>query len=156
VTADARPYLRSTDERYDAIFVDTYRQPYIPFYLATREFFELARSRLRPGGVVVVNVGHPEGSTRLERVLTATMSAAFPHVRRDPAMPTNTQLIGSVEPPSPSRMRGAAPPALRGLADEVAARLAPGLPGGKVYTDDRAPVEWLIDRSIITVARSGG
>ena len=32
---DARPFLRRTDRRYDAIFVDAYRQPYIPFYLTT-------------------------------------------------------------------------------------------------------------------------
>ena len=30
---DARPYLRQTDARYDVIALDTYRQPYIPFYL---------------------------------------------------------------------------------------------------------------------------
>src|SRR5215204_520849 len=53
---DARPFLRKTDERYDFIFLDTYRQPYIPFYLATKEFFELARDRLAPGGAVVINV----------------------------------------------------------------------------------------------------
>ena len=41
-TADARPFLRRTDERYDLIFVDAYRPPYVPFYLATREFFALA------------------------------------------------------------------------------------------------------------------
>ena len=34
--ADARPFLRSTDTRYDLIVVDAYRQPYVPFYLATR------------------------------------------------------------------------------------------------------------------------
>ena len=51
IAEDARPFLRRTDERYDAIFVDAYRQPYIPFYLTTREFFELARDRLSPGGV---------------------------------------------------------------------------------------------------------
>ena len=45
---DARPFLRQTDERYDSIFVDAYRQPYIPFYLTTREFFELVRERLNP------------------------------------------------------------------------------------------------------------
>src|SRR5215218_8142894 len=43
--ADARPFLRRTQRRYDVIVVDAYRQPYIPFYLATREFFELARDR---------------------------------------------------------------------------------------------------------------
>ena len=79
---------------YDAIMVDAYRQPYIPFYLATREFFELARERLAPGGVVIVNVGHPEGSEELERVLGATMAAAFPRVLRDPIEPTNTLLLG--------------------------------------------------------------
>ena len=47
---DARPFLRGTTERYDSIFVDAYRQPYIPFYLTTREFFTLVRDRLRPGG----------------------------------------------------------------------------------------------------------
>ena len=50
---DARPYLRRTSSSYDAIMVDVYRQPYIPFYLATREFFELVRDHLhsrRSGG----------------------------------------------------------------------------------------------------------
>ncbi len=32
---------------------------------------------------------------------------------------------------------------------------APGLRGGTVYTDDRAPVEWLIDGSILKVAAEG-
>ena len=27
--------------------MDAYRQPYIPFYLATKEFFALVRDRLR-------------------------------------------------------------------------------------------------------------
>jgi hypothetical protein len=34
----------------------------------------------------------------------------------------------------------------------VAARLGPGLRGGSVYTDDRAPVEWLTDLSILRYA----
>jgi predicted membrane-bound spermidine synthase len=34
--AVARPWLRATDRRFDVIYVDAYRQPYIPFYLATR------------------------------------------------------------------------------------------------------------------------
>ena len=46
---DARPFLRRIDARYDVISVDAYRQPYIPFYLTTREFFETVRDRLAPG-----------------------------------------------------------------------------------------------------------
>src|SRR3712207_9241953 len=56
IAADGRPYLELTDERYDVIVVDAYHQPYIPFYLATEEFFELTRDRLTPGGVVALNV----------------------------------------------------------------------------------------------------
>ena len=155
VTADARPFLRSTSRRYDAIFVDAYRQPYIPFYLATREFFSLVRSRLTPGGVVVINVGHPEGDLRLERVLAATLRTAFPFVARDASQPTNTLLVGSRAELRAARIAGRAPAALDRLATAVGARIRPALRGGDVYTDDRAPVEWLVDRSIVRAAGRG-
>ncbi|MEA2375322.1 MAG: hypothetical protein QOD53_1785 [Thermoleophilaceae bacterium] len=153
VTADARPYLRATANRFNAIFVDAYRQPYIPFYLATREFFALARARLATGGVIVVNVGHPEGSGDLERAIAATMRSAFPFVARDPVEPTNSLLVGSTAPIRASALRAAAlPPDLRPLAAATAGRLANAPKGGPVWTDDRAPVEWLIDSSIVDYA----
>jgi hypothetical protein len=46
-------------------------------------------------------------------------------------------------------------PTLAPVALAAAARLAPGLRGGRVYTDDVAPVEWLIDASIVQVAADG-
>ena len=49
----------------------------------------------RPGGVVIVNAGHPEGNDDLEKVLSATMAEVFPTVLRDPIEPTNTLLIGT-------------------------------------------------------------
>jgi spermidine synthase len=156
--ADARPWLRATGRRFDVIYVDAYRQPYIPFYLATKEFFELARARLNPGGVVMVNVGHPESSPRLEQVLSATMGAVFGHVVRDPAQAVNTQLLAADVPLTAATLRAAVPglaPALRPVAEATAARLAPALRGGRVYTDDVAPVEWLIDASIVQVAADG-
>jgi spermidine synthase len=154
--ADARPYLRRTDERFDAIFVDTYRQPYIPFYLTTKEFFALARDRLRPGGAVLINVGHPKASDRLEKVLTATLATVFRHVARDPVKHTNTILMASNSPFSANALRGASLPTdLRPLAYGAANRLAAPLPGGDVYTDDHAPVEWLVDASIVQEAAGG-
>jgi spermidine synthase len=152
---DARPWLERSGEGYDAIMVDAYRQPYIPFYLATREFFELTRERLAPGGVAIVNVGHPEGGEELERVLARTMASAFAHVLRYPIEPTNTLLVGADGPLSPTRLRhrsDSLPPPLRPLALEAAAALGPRLPGGDVYTDDRAPVEWLVDSSLLEYA----
>jgi len=157
--ADARPFLRRTSRRYDAIVVDAYRQPYIPFYLATREFFELSRDRLAPGGVVLVNVGHPQRSDRLEQVLSATLGAVFHTVLRDPSEPTNSVLLATRGTASAGRLLDAArglAPELRTVAIEAATRLAPGLRGGRVYTDDVAPVEWLVDTSIVEVAAEGG
>ncbi|MDQ8046669.1 MAG: fused MFS/spermidine synthase, partial [Patulibacter sp.] len=190
LTGDARVVLRRATARYDAILVDAYRQPYIPFHLSTREFFTLVRERLAPGGVVVVNVGHPERDDALEKVLAATMRAAgFDHVLRDPAQAVNTQLVGratafdatalaaaadaeedtaraaeraSAAPATRSAIGGLTPSELvrdrRSLAGSIratAARLAPALTGGRVYTDDTAPVELLIDGSIAKVATGG-
>ena len=155
-TEDARPFLRRTAARFDSIFLDTYRQPYIPFYLTTREFFELARERLNPGGSVVINVGHPRASDELEKVLSATLATVFRHVARDPVEDTNTMLIASDTEPSREVVeRAALPRDLRTLALATGARLAPALRGGAVYTDDRAPVEWLVDASIVQEAEEG-
>jgi spermidine synthase len=152
---DARPFLRRIDRRYDVIGVDVYRQPYIPFYLTTREFFELARDRLNEGGVVIVNVGHPEGEDGLEKVLSATMAEVFPTVVRDAVEDTNTVVMGTLDAVSPGRLESALadlPADLQGSGRRTAARIGPRLPGGSVYTDDRAPVEWLVDQSIVDYA----
>lgn len=150
--ADARPFLRERSHRYEALIVDAYRQPYIPFYLTTREFFELCRERLRSGGVLMVNVGHPENTNQLERVLTRTLKEIFPHVMRDPVKPTNTVLVASTAALKPEQLKAAAPSDLNTLAGATSKRLQQPLNGGDVYTDDKAPVEWLIDRSIIEYA----
>jgi spermidine synthase len=150
---DARPFLRASGARYDSIFVDAYRQPYIPFYLTTREFFTLVRRHLKPGGTVIVNVGHPRGSDALERDLTATLAAVFPHLARDPIEATNTLLMASEDSLGGTFVQAApVPHGLSALAWAQGEQLAPPLRGGTVFTDDRAPVEWLIDTSIVRYA----
>jgi hypothetical protein len=83
------------------------------------------------------------------------MAAAFPTVLRDPVENSNTLLVASEAPTTAdhiiSRIRRI-PPGLQALAATDAGRLEPRLSGGDVYTDDRAPVEWLIDRSILGYA----
>jgi predicted membrane-bound spermidine synthase len=154
--ADARPWLHAQDETFDSILVDAYRQPYIPFYLTTREFFDLVHERLSPGGTVSVNVGHVPGSDDLEKVLTATLRASFGDGRvwRDPVDDTNTVLLATKGDWDPAqRLRDADLPAdVAAIAEDAADRIEPGLRGGTVYTDDRAPVEWLIDASLASVA----
>jgi predicted membrane-bound spermidine synthase len=56
VVMDGRRYLMLTDEKFDVVVLDAYSKNYIPFHLATSEFFDLLRSRMKEGGVVVSNV----------------------------------------------------------------------------------------------------
>ena len=79
--ADARPFLRRTDKRYDLIIVDAYHQPYVPFYLATREFFRLARERLEPGGILALNIASVPGDDRLLDGIAGTLTYEFPRWR---------------------------------------------------------------------------
>ena len=154
-SADARPWLEQSRGRYDSVFLDAYRQPYIPFYLVTREFFSLARDHLQPGGTVIVNVGHVPGSDALEKVVSASLRAVFQNVMRDRVSDGNSLLIASDAPLQAGRVEpsvSAAAPGLAAVADTVVGRLGPALPGGTVFTDDRAPVEWLTDLSLLGYA----
>ena len=156
---DARPWLRASDGGYDAIIVDAYRQPYIPFYLATKEFFELVRERLAPGGVVDRQRRPPGGQRRARAGARADDGGRLPDACcATRSSTTNTLLVGGDAPAS--RRRGCGGRRRRrcpatcadARADRRRRALAPRLPGGEVYTDDHAPVEWLVDRSILGYA----
>jgi spermidine synthase len=157
--ADARPYLRSTDERYDLIVVDAYHQPYVPFYLATREFFALARERLAPGGIVALNVAAVPDDKRLVHAIGRTMAAELPQVLEWPALRFNSIVLGLTQPLTTEELRSRLREGLEELAvlrDLLARDVVAIEPGGTPWTDDRAPVEWLTDRMIVSYAAEGG
>ena len=80
VAQDGRLFLRNTRQRYDMIILDAYFAESIPFHLTTREFMQLARLRLAPGGIVLSNViGALQGPrSRLFRAMYRTMGEVFP------------------------------------------------------------------------------
>jgi spermidine synthase len=97
--SDGRPFLeRSEGTEWDVIHVDAYRQPYIPFYLTTREFFELAKERLGEGGVVSINVGSTPDDQRINQAVAATMRDVFPIVARYRAESYNEVIIAVDDP----------------------------------------------------------
>ncbi|HYO29217.1 MAG TPA: fused MFS/spermidine synthase, partial [Thermomicrobiales bacterium] len=101
IVADGRYALRTSEQRYDLIAVDAYRQPYIPFQLASKEFFDEAAAKLSTDGVVVVNVGRTQTDYRLVGALVTTMRASFDHVYAvDVGRYLNTILIGTDAPSS--------------------------------------------------------
>jgi hypothetical protein len=160
ITADGRPYLELTKRRYDLIVVDAYRQPYIPFYLATREFFALVREHLRPGGMVALNVAATPDDHRLSRALGTTLLSVFPQAWRWRALRFNDLLLGLDRPVSRGvllrRAARVAPP-LASLVPLFRRQLAPVRSSGAPLTDDRAPVEWITDRMLVDqIARGGG
>ncbi|HLB04304.1 MAG TPA: fused MFS/spermidine synthase [Gaiellaceae bacterium] len=157
--ADARPFLRTTDQRYDLIVVDAYHQPYVPFYLATREFFALVRQHLAPGGIVALNVAAVPDDKRLVQAVGTTLAAEFPQVLEWPALRFNTILLGLTEPLAPGELErrlSSGPPALAPLRELLARDARPLEASGRAWTDDRAPVEWVTDRMIVSFAARGG
>jgi spermidine synthase len=157
--ADARPFLRRTDERYDLVIVDAYHQPYVPFYLATREFFELVRERLTPGGVLALNVATVPDDRRLVRAIGRTVAAELPQVLEWPALRFNTLVLGLTQPLSLEALRArlrTGPRDLAPLRELLARDVRPLEAEGRPWTDDRAPVEWLTDRMIISYGARGG
>jgi spermidine synthase len=157
-TADARFWLQGTDDRFDAIVVDAYRQPYIPFHLATREFFHLVRERLRPGGVVAINIGTPPDETEVVDRIAQTMRAEFPAVLSSRFKRFNSVVIGFTDPADAAaafgRLEGATGP-VAAPARQLAQSLQVVPPGQDPLTDDHAPIEWLTDRALLAYLREG-
>jgi spermidine synthase len=160
IVRDARVYLRTTDQKYTVVGIDAYRQPYIPFHLTTREFFAETKEHLQPGGVVMINAGRTATDFRLVNAIATTMRAVYPHVYIiDVATMGNSMVIGSDSPDGPANFRanaaGVTDPLLKqvftaslehGNIREVQPAEQTGQP---VFTDDRAPVEQVIDQLIL-------
>lgn len=101
VIQDGRVFIRRSEAKYDLIILDAYFAEGIPFHLATREFLEMVRNRLAPGGIVVSNIiGALNGpQSRLFRALYKTYARVFPGLYPFPTAfglarnPTETRTI---------------------------------------------------------------
>ena len=157
---DARTFVAAaaarSGEGWDVIILDAFQFPYIPFQLATREFFHQIAACLAPGGVLMVNAGRYGEHRAVVHALARTLQSEFTHVlAADAPNPSNTLLVASRHDP-----RGGV--GLKGLRVEAqtardlrsiavwyyAMRTAVWPPETPLLTDDDAPVEWLTDRII--------
>jgi predicted membrane-bound spermidine synthase len=152
---DGRRFLHDSAERYDLIFSDAYRSfVSAPPQFATREFFALARSRLRPGGVLIANFYGslaPDTRAAIYSVLR-TMRGVFPQVYLfATASPTGETLqnfifVGHDAPERIDLRRAATAAFSYSVLKEIAAReLRPAdalLDAHPVLTDDFAPLEY--------------
>lgn len=164
-TEDGRNYLRRSRQSYDLIILDAYvKHRYgsnLPAHLATREFFESARERLTPNGVLAYNVitTLKLGGTEATHALARTLQAVFPQVYRFQAADSlNAVLIATLEPRrldlTELRRRAAGlpgqgvrwPAGLSGRLPSMRPDLPPEVARARILTDDFAPVEALEQR----------
>ncbi len=170
--ADGRPFLARTPGPWEIILVDAYRQPYIPFYLTTREFFSLVAERLAPGGVLAINVGSTPGDDRIREAISGTMRTVFPSVFHYRAESFNEVVLAFAEPVSDAEVReryarfvaqltggSVLEPHEQQRFDRIRAGMEVSLEevarparGRDVLRDDRAPIEWITDSMIVDFA----
>ncbi|MBA3366019.1 MAG: fused MFS/spermidine synthase [Actinobacteria bacterium] len=79
---DGRRYLADNARRWDVVAIDAFYADSVPFHLTTRQFLELVKARLAPGGVVVTNaIGAITGDgSKLFRSMYRTYRSTFPTV----------------------------------------------------------------------------
>ncbi len=163
IVQDGRYYLQTTSQKYDVIGVDTYQQPYVPFQFTTQEFFQTVRDHLTPTGVVALNAGRTSNDYRLVEALAQTMHSVFPNVYIiDTERFTNSLVIGTNAPTSLANFQINANhltnPLLQSVAQAtiVYGNIREEHSRAVYFTDDRAPVEQLIDQIILDAVENQG
>lgn len=160
---DGRYVLNQLDRHYDVIAIDAYRPPYIPWHLTTVEFFQEVRDHLTEDGVVAINVGRTARDRRLVDAMATTLLHVFPAVHAmDVPLSFNTILVATRKMSTPANLAANADL----LPDDVRIELHNALrlgvqsmvqvqPSEIIFTDDRAPLETLVDSLVLGFLVSG-
>ncbi len=147
IASDGRVFLNRSKDRYDLILLDAYRGGYVPFHLLTREFYNLVKSRLTPGGAVAFNV---HDGTKLYHSTVKTLGEAFPTLDLYPSGMGEVIAVMTADPKFDRSVLASRATALQQrynfrypLPDVLKRRVAnpqQEARGGVTITDDFAPV----------------
>lgn len=160
--SDGRVFLRRSQTKYGAIMMDAYvHHRYgsaIPYQLATKEFFELARDRLTTNGVLAYNIiGLMRSQPDLLGAVYKTLNSVFPHIYMFPAQTSqNIVLIGTRTPQNLTakelqqravtliKSKRITLPSFWGRLNSLRIDPPPNIGRCNVLTDDYAPVDGLL------------
>jgi spermidine synthase len=163
---DGRLNLERSKYEFDIIAVDAYRPPYIPPHMTTQEFFKIIASHLTDSGVLTINVGSVPGDRRLIDGLATTMATIFPsiHIMDIPGT-LNTMIFATKQPTTRENFSAnldalkADPnihPLLISAMSATFANLKDGYQTTTVFTDDLAPIEWIVNNMVVSFVLKGG
>ena len=157
IVGDGRYELNRSAGGYDVITIDAYRVPYIPWHLTTTDFFTEVKAKLSPTGIVAINVGRVPGDRRLVEAMTATLESVFPAVHTvDVPGSLNTILFASTSPTDFDHLSQhlalqppTADPLIPAVLSTVQSGIVPTTASDIIFTDDRAPVETIVDSLVL-------
>ncbi|MGB7876382.1 MAG: fused MFS/spermidine synthase [Anaerolineales bacterium] len=162
---DGRWGLEHSPRKYDLIAVDAYRPPYIPPHMTTREFFQIAYNHLTDDGVLAINVGRAPGDRSLINGLATTIATVFPSIHiMDIPNTLNSIIYASKQPTSAENLftnynalnaRGNVHPLLLTAMSSTIVNMQSGYETTQVFTDDKAPIEWLTNNLIVNFLLHG-
>jgi predicted membrane-bound spermidine synthase len=165
VAEDGRWGLAHSQEQFSMIGIDAYRPPYIPWQLTTKEFFQLTYEKLGSDGVMVINVGRSPTDRRLVDGLVGTIGTIFPSVYIMDVPDTFNSIIYATKQETNIHnlyqnllylmTRKDTHPLLIGVIKKMIVYQQP-LPKTKiVFTDDKAPIEWITNALVVDYLISG-
>jgi predicted membrane-bound spermidine synthase len=162
---DGRWGLEHSQHQYDLIAVDAYRPPYIPPHMTTQEFFQIVYNHLTDDGVMAINVGRAPGDRSLIDGLSTTIATVFPSIHiMDIPNTLNSIVYASKQPTSVDDLfdnynalaaRGDVHPLLLTAISSTIVNMQPGYETTQVFTDDKAPIEWLTNNLIVNFLLHG-
>ena len=163
---DGRLGLEQSPYKYDIIAVDAYRPPYIPAHMTTREFFTIIASHLTDDGVLTINSASVPGDRRLINGLATTMGTVFPSIYTvDIPGTLNTMIFATKQPTKAEDFTANfialandpdTNPLLINTMATTFANLKTGYEQTTVFTDDHAPIEWIVNDMVIRFILGGG
>ena len=156
---DGRWGLEHSPHKYDLIALDAYRPPYIPWHLATLEYFQIVSNRLTDKGAVAINVGRAPGDRRLIDALVVTLMEVFPSVYVMDVPETFNSVIYATKQTTTeeylyanlfemSQTRDVHPLLIEAMKI-TALNFQPISEPGTVFTDDLAPIEWITNNMVL-------
>jgi spermidine synthase len=164
VIGDGRYQLNQLPGQYDLITIDAYKVPYIPWHMTTREFFQEVQAQMTATGVMAINVGRVPNDRRLVDAITATLLTVFPSVHAiDVPGSLNTILVATAQPTTAAnlsanreQLAAGGHPLLRATVETAHDNLVTAVASAIIFTDERAPVEIIIDSIVLRYLREEG